>query len=262
MKSRPRQTAAPTAARETFTYLCVCARVCHNGQKTPASWKFAKVECDVTIFTNLKLSFLVVGVFLHIYIFFFIIICWFAVVYCCCFFGFFFVFGGGTGGVKSWVSGRAEPCVTLGWVPHCKLMVPLIGWFTELSASRTYVWLLFPIPLTCDLPVVEFCRTALKRFPAGEMWRELLFFPLNSEKIIQIRSCGLVGIGALNIFQQNCNGSCLKGWNVLPAQTGGGLNPADSHDALAHSISFKGSLFSVTCTDEQPHHHGLLRLIG
>lgn len=54
--------------RDTFKCLS------HDGPENSVRFdKFAKVECDVTIFTNLKLSFLVVGgfvcfVFFYIYI--------------------------------------------------------------------------------------------------------------------------------------------------------------------------------------------------
>lgn len=55
-------------ARETFKCLS------HHGPENSVCFdNFAKVECDVTIFTNLKLSFLVVGGVLFLFCFVFYI---------------------------------------------------------------------------------------------------------------------------------------------------------------------------------------------
>ena len=80
--------------------------------------KFAKAECDVSIFTNLKLSFLVVVFFLHVFILILLSLLW-------CIFGFL---EGEDRGLKSWKIGWVEPYVNLGctlWLFTFKLKVIL-----------------------------------------------------------------------------------------------------------------------------------------
>ena len=72
---------AHPAARETFKYSCKKTKQkkrTKNGNSNVL--KLAKVECDVSIFTNLKLSFLVV-VFFHVFILILLSLLW-------CIFGF------------------------------------------------------------------------------------------------------------------------------------------------------------------------------
>lgn len=109
--------------------------------------KFAKVECDVSIFTNLKLSFLVV-VFFNVYIVILLSLLWWI----------FWLSRGGRQGFKNWKTGWIEPYVNLGctlsllanWLFNFKVKLCCRIWFfrkisfekscTSVVPNPFYLW--------------------------------------------------------------------------------------------------------------------------
>ncbi len=97
----------PTRSRKQLTHRHVRHSSTRVNVITDKEWnsnvlKFAKVECDLSIFTNLKLSFVVVF-FFNVFIIILLSLLW-------CIFGYL---EGEDGGFKSWKIGWVEPYVNL-----------------------------------------------------------------------------------------------------------------------------------------------------